>query len=254
MSSVPEPPAPRDASLRWMSLGLRDFRAMPLLSLAFGGPVTVAGWLMFGATGVAGATSLVLPLALVFLVTAPVLAVALMVATQLREENGPLDLEAVATLLWHRRGPLMDVALVLVMLALVWLLLSLVLFALFHHGAPPTLQVFMTRLSGPGAWLFMGLGGLVGLAVLAAAFAASVFSLPYAVDAEIPEPRAPLFTGVRLAWRCRWSLLGWAATLFLVTGASLVFFFLPLLVSFPVMAYASWHCYRSHRMALRLLD
>ncbi|UCE30936.1 MAG: hypothetical protein JSW68_12985, partial [Burkholderiales bacterium] len=53
-----------------------------------------------------------------------------------------------------------------------------------------------------------------------------------------------VFASARALWRNRGPLYLWAAIIVLLIGASLVFSFVGLLLTAPLVGHATWHAYR----------
>jgi len=232
-----------ESSRIWLAKAWRDLWQHWRLALGTGACVALIGYLLLRGLEQIGLGSLILPLASGFLLTAPLAAVPLYEASRLGEAGRPITINALRTL-WQRSGDqILLMGAILVMLELVWLLLAFVLFALFFAGAPPGLDNWLvTLLTPPGHPVFLLLGTAVGGALAVIAFAISAFSLPLLVDRTISVTDA-IQTSVALTLQHRQSMIGWAATIAVLTGAGLLLGFVGLIITFPLVSFASWHAY-----------
>jgi len=96
--------------------------------------------------------------------------------------------------------------------------------------------------SANGAVLLI-IGSLFGAVFGAVIFSITAVSVPLIFDQPIDVVTA-ITTSMR-AVRGNWRLMfGWAALIVLVIGCGMITAFLGLAVALPVLAYATWHCYR----------
>lgn len=229
----------------WLEAGWRDLWRAPAASLAYGLVFAAIGWgLAFGLSA-AGLSSLMLPLAGGFVLVAPLAAVGLYEISRRLELGEPAGLgDALAA--WRRNGEqigLMGVALLLTLFA--WIVVALVLFAIFFRGAPPSLAAFAAQLVMSADNIpFLIIGTVVGGALAAFAFAISAVSLPMLMDRDVTvvEAMAASLAAVR---RNATVMIGWAATLAVLAGLGLATFFVGLIVTLPLAGHASWHAYRA---------
>jgi len=70
-----------------------------------------------------------------------------------------------------------------------------------------------------------------------------VVSVPLMLDRNT-DTMIALFTSVRALWQNTLPLYLWAALIVALVGASLLLFFIPLLLTAPLVGHATWHAYR----------
>lgn len=235
-----------DQSSLWLAAGWRDLTANPGVSLTYGMAFSVLAYLIFFGLGELGMASLILPLVGGFLLVAPVLAVGLYEASRRREAGESIRLG----MCWaaFRRNPiqLSSIGLVLMILYLVWLMLALLIFAVFYNEAPPTMSSFFIEiLLAPQAPLFLVVGTAVGGIIAATAFTISVVALPMLLDRPDTSAVYAMATSVEAVRKNAKVMIGWAAMLALITFAGMVTFFVGLAVMLPLAGHASWHAYRA---------
>ncbi|WP_334134591.1 DUF2189 domain-containing protein [Tepidimonas sp.] len=248
VGDAPQPASPLSwsAPLRWLRLGWRDYRINPLPGLLHGGLMALFGlilwlgvrdqfWLLAGAfTG--------------FLIIAPVLASGLYAVSWYLERGEKVCCAEVAQLWTSGDRRLMAFGALLALAGTGWVLTSAALITLAspvpirapadfvrHIVLDPHLGLFEV-------WLLLG-------ALLAApVFASSVMTLPMLVDT-----RTPLWVAVGESWRAVGSqplVMGlWALCIVVLVAVGMALVMVGLILTVPLLAYASWHAYRDFERA-----
>jgi uncharacterized membrane protein len=233
-----------DRSGHWLSAGWQDFLKTPFVSLVYGGTFVLVGYLLAICLMQANLTSLVLPLAGGFVILAPILVVGLYDVSRRLEAGRPAGLGDVFAAFGDSAGQLSAMGVVLLICFLVWVEVALFLFMLFFSMSPPPLERFVEDVvfSLNGAPLLI-VGTLVGAVFGAIVFSITAVSVPLIYDRPIDAVSAIIVSlaAVRQNYRV---MFGWAALIVVVTAAGLATLFLGLAVALPVLAYATWHCYR----------
>lgn len=229
----------------WLNAGWRDMMRSPVLSLGFGALYAGIGILIFWVLSAFEAGSLLFPLAGGFMLVGPLAAVFLYEISRRHETGETVSLGAVTARVAERGDQVGNMGLVLVILFMAWMLAGLVVFALFYPpGAPLPLENFIEEVVlRPDALRFLSVGTLVGGVLAAAAFTVSVFAMPMLLDRDVGVIEAMEFSieAVRINWR---AMIGWAATIAVVTFFGMAFAFVGMVVALPLVAHASWHAYR----------
>jgi len=263
MSSPPEPgprarallppilPIEPDQPLRWLVLGFRDLSRNPLLSLAHGLFMTLAGafitWLAFDTFWLlAGLVS-------GFMVGAPVLATSLYAMSRAIERGEPVNLQLLVHTWtrWQIRlqvqpdsyWALIRFGLLLGLATAGWVFTSSSFIWLM---APVPVQTPMDFLRHVVASrdhhlfeIWLALGGLMA----APLFASSVVSMPLLLDR-----RVTVLEAVLTSWKAVLSypitLALWAFVLMVLTLLGIFSLYLGLIVVVPLLGHASWHAYR----------
>ena len=246
-------PAPRPQIRRvaldrpwvWLAAGWRDLVAAPGVSLGYGLIPVIAGWLAVLLMLRLDLPYLVLPLSAGFFFVGPFIAVGLYEVSRRREAGAIIDSKT--TLLAWRRNPdqiaLMGVLLLFFHLA--WMRLAQLLFALFGWYAVPSWDRFMDLVWYSSRSLpFLVLGVACGAVLAAVAFAIGAFSIPYLLDrraSNMFEAIATSVAAVRLNPR---PMALWAALIVFLVVLGMVPGMIGLVVTLPLVAYATWHAYR----------
>lgn len=235
---------PLDQPWVWLARGWRDFVRAPKVGLAYGALLVVVGFAVVLCLYLADTLYLLLPITAGFMFVAPALAVGLYDASR-RMEAGETPTLRAAIGAWRRNpGQIAALGLILMMFHLVWVRVAMLLYPLFFTGATPELAdlpsiLFFSPMSLP----FLVTGTVLGAVLAAFVFAMSAVSIPMLVDRNVGTLTAVAtsFAAVRNNVR---PLALWAAIIVVATGAGLVLFYVGLAVTLPLIAHASWHCYK----------
>jgi uncharacterized membrane protein len=225
----------------WLRLGWRDFvRAFG--PSAFHGVVVALGGLAIVAISL-GFWYLLPGAVSGFLLVGPIL------ATGLYELSRRLELGERPTLddvfaAW-RRGtrPLVFLGLGLAIAGTLWVLVSVVLIALFVKAPITGMESFLRYVVvSEGSNLFpvwMAFGGL-GAAIV---FACTVVSAPLLLDRDVDLVSA-VATSVRAVAESPHAMVLWSILIVVATAFSMATFMLGFVVVVPVIGHATWHAYR----------
>lgn len=235
-----------DQSSQWLAAGWRDLVAHPGVSLSYGAAFTVLAYLIVVGLSQLGMASLILPLVGGFLLVAPVLAVGLYEASRRREMGEPVRLGMCWAAFQRNPVQLASMGLVLMILYMIWLMLALLIFAMFYNAAPPAMGSFVTDiLMAPQAPLFLLVGTLVGGALATVAFTISAVALPMLLHRPDTSAVFAMATSVEAVRKNARVMIGWAAMIAVITFAGMATFFIGLIVMLPLAGHASWHAYRA---------
>jgi uncharacterized membrane protein len=227
--------------LRWLALGLRDFRRAPVIGLFYGAVFMVMGWALLKVYEHAPAYTLALSAG--FVLMGPFLCLGLYRVSQ-RLEAGQKPDFGDSLLAWDTRSAQLGIfGFVLLVLEMLWGRATLVIFAVSFDGMPDFRGSLLALLDPQNlgfivAWLAVGavFAGLI--------FAFSVVSMPMILDRQTDAITAGL-TSLRLVLTQTGVMLWWGALIALITTLSLLPWFLGLLLTGPVIGHASWHAYRA---------
>lgn len=233
-----------DRSGHWLRQGWDDFLATPRISLTYGGVFALVSLALSLGLFEIGLGSLVLPLAGGFVIMAPVFVVGLYDVSRRREMGLDVALRDVLDTFAIHAAQLSAMGVVLMLCFWIWVETALVLFMGIFNAAPPPLETFITDVvfSANGAVLLI-VGSLFGAVFGAVIFSITAVSVPLIFDQPVDVVTA-ITTSMRAVcdnWRL---MFGWAALIVLVLGCGMITAFLGLAVALPVLAYATWHCYR----------
>jgi uncharacterized membrane protein len=228
----------------WLAHGWQDLCRAPSVSLAYGIVFSVAGLVLTGAIWLIDAFYLVLPLAAGFLLMGPILSVGLYEVSRRLAAGEAVSLAAALTA-WRKNAvqiALLGLALVLFLMA--WMLLAMIIFALFFSDRLPDpanfiSEVFFSRESIP--FLIVGTG--VGAVLATLVFAISAVSIPMLLDRDVDVLTA-VVTSLTAVRGNPGVMAVWAGLIVLFIGAGLVTAYLGLIVTLPLIGHAAWHAYR----------
>jgi uncharacterized membrane protein len=233
-----------EQTTNWLARGWADFVDTPGLSLLFGGVYPAFGLILIAVLESQGLGSLIFLAATAFMLVGPLAAVCLYEVSRRRETGEPLGVLPVIRSVAAKLNPIGDMGLVLMVIMLCWFLIGFVLFALFFSGSPPSLERFVQDMVfEPQGLPFLLLGTIIGGVLATIVFTISVFAMPMILDKDVTAFDAMTYS-IQAVWKNRLNMVGWAATIAAVTFFGIALAFVGLLVSFPVVAYASWHAYR----------
>lgn len=229
---------------RWLSAGWQDLRRAPAVSLSYGALFSALSFGLTAGLYWAGLLYLLLPLAAGFMFLGPLVAVGLYEVSRMLERGEPVTFGA-AAFAWRRNFPqIAGMGLLLMLFMLVWVRLATLIFALFFSGTPASWEAMIRILFfSPDGIPFLAAGTLVGGLLAAFAFAISAISLPALLDRDIGAIEA-IALSLEATFRNWRVMIGWAGLIALFTAGGLVTAYLGLIVTLPLIGYASWHAYR----------
>ncbi|MFZ4624695.1 MAG: DUF2189 domain-containing protein [Rhodoferax sp.] len=233
---------PWAAPLHWLTLGWRDLRACPLISLFFG----LAFWAMALILGAVfrNTPEYTMTMASGCLLVGPFLALGLYEVSRRREQGLTPSFSASATC-WnsHLRSMGMLVG-VLMVLELLWGRASLVVIAVFFNTGMPSSVGVVQAVFNPDNWEFLLAYTVVGGVFAALVFAIAVVSIPMILDRDTDAITAAI-TSLEVVVNNTGVMLLWGALIVLLVAASLLLpWALGLLLVGPLLGHASWHAYR----------
>lgn len=226
----------------WLKRAVRDMRAAPIASLAYGLLFAIAGdvILIFSwrdpylfTVAVSG-----------FFLVAPLLAGGLYEISRRRAAGQPSTFfESLAG--WRRNGQSMALyGLLLTLAAIVWQRSSALFFALFVPNLKPDVAAFVAEVLLNPDYRGLTLAWLLAGALLATlVFALSAVSIPMLVDRRVDFVTA-MMASLRAVASNPGPLLVWAALIVTLTLAGFATLLCGLVVFMPLLGHASWHAYR----------
>jgi len=228
----------------WLSHGWQDLVRAPKVGLSYGAVLVALSFVITLGLYLVDALYLLLPATAGFMLVAPILAVGLYETSRRLAAGEPVTL-GIALRAWRRNsGQLAVLGLILMLAHLFWIRIAMLLYPLFFTGGYPAstdlLQViFFSTASLP----FLVTGTIIGAILAALVFALGAISIPMLIDREVGAITAiaTSFVAVRANYR---AMALWAVLIAGFTAAGLVFVYVGLAVTLPLIAHASWHCYK----------
>lgn len=236
--------SPAQAS-EWLGAGWRDMWRHPGLSLGFGALYAGIGALTYAVLTSAAMGALLFPLVAGFMLVGPMAAVFFYEISRREEAGEAVTLSLVLDGVARRIGQIGNMGLILTILFMVWLLSGLLVFAVFQApGTPLAMDGFLVDVVFKmDSFGFLAIGTLIGGVLATIAFSISVFAMPMLLERDVGVIEAMLFSvhSVRCNWR---SMIGWAATIAVITFFGMSLAFLGMVIALPLVGHASWHAYR----------
>lgn len=228
-----------------LSLGLRDFQALPLYGLAFGALYAIGGIVILLCLTAFGMVYLVYPLAAGFAMIGPFVAVGLYEVSRRRETGRPMSIAAIRAAI-TARSEIGWMAFVTLFVFVAWMYQVRLLIALLLglNASFSSLHEFITVvLTTNEGLLFLAIGNAVGAALSLILFSLTVVSFPLLLDRDVDFVTA-MITSVRAVVTSPLPMIGWAALIVILLAVSAMPYFLGLVVTLPVLGHATWHLYR----------
>ena len=237
-------PVRSDNVWRWLSAGWADLWRRPAISLGYGLFVALLSYAVLACLYFFDAVYLFLPLAAGFMFGGPVIAVGLYEMSRRYNDDAAFRLPDVLGAVRHAPLQLAYMGLALLLFALLWIRIATLLFALFFGSATPPLATLFESLflSVQGA-AFLAVGTAIGAVLAFAAYAISAVSIPLIVDREVDAMTATIASLASVRDNFIPMML-WAWLIAIFTAFGIATLFLGLILFFPLMGHASWHCYR----------
>lgn len=222
------------ASLRWLSLGWKDFRQAWLQSLSYGiamaATMALVSWLAWQF----GSYWLMFAMLGGFVFMAPVICIGLYAISAQLERNQPPSLVRALRAGFRRYiGNELIFSLALLVLFLVWARAAAMVSVFFPLQSNP-------RLADLGAYLTVGT--LTGAVFAVLTFTISAFSLPMIIHRQVDAITA-VVTSINAVLRNKLAMMIWLSIIVLVLLVGTATAFVGLAVLLPVVGHAVWHGY-----------
>lgn len=133
---------------------------------------------------------------------------------------------------------------ILTFFMIVWVRVSVVLFALFATHSYPDLTDMMHKIASMDNIAFIAVWSAVGFGFASMVFAISVVSVPMMLDRDVDTIAAIVTSAVAL-WNNPGAMLVWALTIVVLIGVSLVFFLPLLAITAPLIGHTTWKVYKT---------
>ncbi len=238
-------PAPRsvgfDAPWRWLAAGWHDLRATGFRGAFYGAVFALMGALVL--TVYETYWQLTMGLLAGFFLVGPFICTGVYELSRQYERGEALDLPATFTCWKRNLGAIAFFAAILTFAMIVWARVSVVMFALFSTTDFPTMRGVIHQIFSLHNPEFVAAWAGVGFVFASLVFAISVVSVPLMLDRRTDTMMA-IFSSVRSLFRNPAALYLWAALIVAILGASMLLWFVPLILTAPLVGHATWHAYR----------
>ncbi len=135
-------------------------------------------------------------------------------------------------------------AAILTFFLIIWVRVSVVLFALFATHNYPELNDMLRKLASMDNLEFLAVWFAVGCVFAALVFAMSVISMPMMLDRGADTIESIAASAIAL-WNNPGAMLVWALTITVLIGASLVLFLPLLALTAPLVGHTTWKVYQT---------
>ncbi|MEO1191169.1 MAG: DUF2189 domain-containing protein [Pseudomonadota bacterium] len=235
-----------EAPWAWLTAGWNDLSKAPAVGLTYGLIFSVISAVITIGLWVTDNIEFLPPLAAGFMLVGPLLAVGLY-ETARRLQSGE-EVTLGSALIVATRSPLQlaFMAVLLMVALLFWMRLALLLFAIFMGTTtvPPAELLLTELLLTQNGIALLIVGSAIGAIIAFSVFAVSIISIPLLMQRDVDA-----FTAVMASLRCvahNWrACLLWAWLIALISAAGIATFFVGMIVTFPLLGFASWHAYKS---------
>lgn len=218
----------------WIGAGWRDYRASLRVSLVYGGLVFLLSLAVTLLAWKAGRYGLVMAMLSGFVFIAPLLATGMYsVSRQIERGERPSFSRSFRRMRMALRDALIF-ALALTVIFLVWVRAAFMLHVFFPVGVEESIEALLT---------FLAIGSAVGSIFAAVVFAISAFSLPMIVDRDADMITACV-TSMNAVLRNKPAMAVWVACIVGLTALGFATAGLGLVVTIPLLGYATHHGYR----------
>jgi uncharacterized membrane protein len=234
-----------DRPWQWLAQGWRDLTRAPLVSIWLGLVFAVVSWLLTFGLWWRGYLYLVLPMATGFMIVGPILAIGFYEISRRLAAGERVDLLSAFAVFRRNPRQIAVMGFILLLVLLTWIRIAAMIFMLYWGLEPPSFQdlivnTFLRASSLPFLIVGMGVGGLFAFL----AFAISAVSIPMLADQPRVDAITAIVTSVRAVRENLGPMLLWAALIAAATGVGLATLYLGLIVTVPLLGYATWHAYR----------
>ena len=133
-------------------------------------------------------------------------------------------------------------------LFLLWMRAAVLIYALFFGmvAFPGTEEIVPMLLLTPTGWALLLVGTAVGALFAAFSFAISVFAFPMLLT-ERTDALSALGISMAMVWNNLGVMIAWGAIVVALFVLCLLTAGLGLILVFPLLGHATWHCYRTIR-------
>ncbi len=228
----------------WLGQGWRDLWTRPGISLGYGALVTILSYIVVLCLLWLDVIYLLLPLATGFMFGGPILAVSLYEMSRRYQQGTSFRFSEIFAAVGRAPLQLAYMGLALVLFAMLWIRIATLLFALFFGtGTPPLSILFESLFLSFQGVIFLAIGTAVGAVLAFAAYAISAVSIPLILDRDVDAMTA-IIASLQAIRQNFLPMALWAWLISLFTAVAIATLFLGLVVIFPLLGHATWHCYR----------
>ena len=228
--------------LLWLKLGWDDLRHNPGPSIAHGLLLVAVGWLML--LFLSAQIELLAAAVSGYLLVGPIFGAVFYELSRLRAAGQAATFDASLDGALKNGKRLTRLGLVLAILAILWVLLSGLLFERAFGGIPPSVRDNFYRTvvdwSYPGFFvIYLATGAIFALL----AFLLSAVSAPMIFDRAVDMNKA-ILTSLKAVGTNPAAMAVWASLIAALTAIGFASFLFGLAIVLPLLGHATWHAYR----------
>ena len=232
---------PSTSPIKWFKSGLKDFKHSFFASFSLGMIYVLIGMLMLW---LAWEHPLyITTLVASFLLIGPVVAVGFYCMSRTLEKGEKPRLSQGFEALKFNTVSLISFSFVLAFIVGIWALVATVITALYADSIALGDDIWMSLLQNDHFSSFIILYLLVGALFSVVAFSISVISVPLITDRKTDFVTA-MITSVKTVLKNPVAMLSWAIFIAIMIFLGMLFFYIGLAVTLPIVGHASWHAYR----------
>jgi uncharacterized membrane protein len=234
---------PAQTPLIWLKLAYQDIKKAPFASLFYGLVFTVMGWILHHVF--TQSAEILLSLMTTFTLLGPFLALGLYDISQQLEQTGKVNFLASLTAWRKNYGAISFYSLLLIIVAVSWMRISAILFALlFTNDNPPLHQIIQSGFLFKDNISFIIVYVFSGAAFAAVVFAFSVVAVPMMLERDCDTITA-VVVSTKTVMTNPMAMLFWAFLIATFTLIGLATAYIGLIFTMPLIGHASWHAYRA---------
>ena len=223
------------AAIRWIRLGIADYRRAPRQSFVYGIAMAVIMAVLSLGAWLYGSIWFMLAMLGGFVFLAPLACIGLYaIAAQLERGQEPSITRSLRAAFRRHIGNEMVFAIILLVIFLVWARAGAMVSVFFPTDANPDIN----ELRG-----YLAVGTLVGAVFAAVTFSASAFSLPMLMHRNVDSVTA-IVTSINAVLRNKFAMMLWLAVIMIGLIIGTATLFAGMVFILPVIGYAAWHGYQ----------
>lgn len=235
-------PLPPAAIFALLAEGARDMRATGFYGIAYGVIFVLMGYAI--GTMYEQVWQLTMGLTAAFFLMGPFICCGIYDLSRQKERGQGIDFRATLTCWARNWKAIAFFAAILTFFMIVWVRVSVVLFALFATHNYPELTDMLRKIVSMDNLEFLAIWFAVGCVFAALVFAMSVVSMPMMLDRGADTIESIAASAIAL-WSNPGAMLVWALTITVLIGASLVFFPPLLALTAPLVGHTTWRVYQA---------
>lgn len=232
---------PSTSPIKWFKSGIKDFKKNLVPSFLLGMVYVILGmsmlWLawekpLYMTTIVAS-----------FLLIGPVIAVGFYCMSRTLEQGGKPRMSQGFDALKFNAVSLISFSFVLAFIVGVWALIATVVTALYASSLALGDDILLSLINNDQFISFVIIYLIIGFVFSVLAFSISVISVPLITDKKTDVITA-MITSVQAVKKNPIAMLSWAFMIATMIFLGMLFFYVGLAITLPIIGHASWHAYR----------